>query len=165
MAGRPKTRAKKIARGECVCPAKGCPQHPKTGTTELVPAADALPEPGSAEWMRHITAQRMEMAKTDPSKKGGRARTRLTKAEAEEMALQRMLPKALKVLEAQLDDEDQRVRQKAAIEVIDRVKGKAAQTIKSEGSQVHTLRYESAAWTFRPREDEENVIQLPLPPP
>jgi hypothetical protein len=162
MAGRPKTRAKKIARGECVCPGMDCPQH--YIKPEPVMAEDALPQPGTPEWMRHITKARMEQAKTDPAKKGGRPR-KPTREEAEAKALDRMLPKAYKVLEEQLDDEDERVRQKAAIDVINRVKGKAPQTIKTVGEQVHTIRYESAAWTWgRELAEAEDVEPLELPP-
>lgn len=160
MAGRPKTRAKKIAAGECVCPAQGCPIH--KNELERAVASDTLPMPGSPEWMRMLTDQRMEAAKTDPAKKGGRPR-KPTAKEAEEKALDRMLPKALRVLEEQLDDEDQRVRQKAAIDVINRVKGKAAETVKMTNDATHTIRYESAAWTWgRDVIDGEVVEEEPL---
>lgn len=137
MAGRPKTRARKIARGECVCPARGCPVH----HTELAKATatDTLPMPGSPEW-----AELLERARGE----AGELPEPQTVAEAERYELQKLLPRAYQVLEEQLYSEDERVRQKAATEIIDRVKGKAAQTVKTVGEQVHTIRYESAAWTW-----------------
>lgn len=104
------------------------------------------PRGASAERMRELTRIRMEKAKTDPKAKGGRPRTRYNRAEVEEHALKRLMPRALQVLEEQLEDPDQRVRQKAALEVIAYVKGKPTQTVKSESNEVHTIRYESAAF-------------------
>jgi hypothetical protein len=137
MAGRPKTRAKKIARGECVCPALGCPIH----KTELAraTASDTLPSPGSLQWEEMLERARIEAAQAPAPQ---------TLAEAEEQTLNRLLPIAYGVIEEQLSDEDARVRQKAALEVIERVKGKAPQTVRMTGEQTHTVRYESAAWTW-----------------
>jgi hypothetical protein len=98
------------------------------------------------EHMLEMTARRLELAKTDPSKKGGRARTRYRKHEIEEHALKKLWPKALAVLEQQLESPDERVRQKAALEVIAYVKGKPTQTQKVESNETHTIVYESAAW-------------------
>ena len=67
----------------------------------------------SAEWMREITRRRMEMAKTDPSKKGGRPKTRFTKKEVTEQAAAAGAG-CLKVLETQLKSPDERVAQSAA---------------------------------------------------
>lgn len=97
--------------------------------------------------MRELTKMRMEMAKTDPAKKGGRPRTRYSKKEAEERALANLVPKALKVLELHLDSEDERVQQAAAVRVLEWEKGKPTQRVESTGNQVHTVVYESAAWT------------------
>lgn len=96
--------------------------------------------------MRALTARRMELAKTDPSKKGGRPRTRFSKKEAEEAALQRMLPKALQVLEMQLESTDLRVQQAAAVKVLEYVKGKPVQQIQQQVAQITEIRYEAAAW-------------------
>ena len=119
----------------------------------MLPAMDetngAKPKKGngaSAERMRELTARRMELAKTDPSKLGGRPRTRFSKKEAEARALERMLPKALKVLETQLDSVDQRVQQAAAVKVLEYVKGKPVQQIQQQIQQVAEIRYEAAAW-------------------
>jgi hypothetical protein len=98
------------------------------------------------ERMRELTRMRMEMAETDPSKKGGRPRTRFTKAEAEERALEKMLPKALAVLNIQLDSVDERVRQSAAVKVLEYVKGKPVQQIQQQVAQITEIRYETAAW-------------------
>lgn len=120
----------------------------------------------SPERMRELTRLRMEMAKKDPSKKGGRPKKNFTKLEAEEHALKRLMPKALQVLEEQLESPDERVKQKAALEVIAYVKGKPTQTVKSENTQVHTIRYESAAWMGGEVVDGELVSEDPpeLPP-
>ena len=128
MAGRPKTRQKKIARGECVCPAHDCPIH----KTELAraTASDTLPSPGSIEWEEMLERARIEAAQAPPPQ---------TLAEAEEQTLNRLLPIAYGVIEEQLSDEDARVRQKAAL---------APQTVRMTGEQTHTVRYESAAWTW-----------------
>lgn len=137
MAGRPKTRAKKIANGECVCPAKGCPIH-RTELARAV-ATDSLPAPGSPDWKGLLERAKEE---TDylPQPQ--------TIQEAERYSYERLLPKAFEVLESQLDSDDERVSQKAAIHVIEQVKGKAPQTVKTVGEQIHTVRYESAAWTW-----------------
>lgn len=137
MAGRPKTRAKKIARGECVCPARGCPIH-KTELARAV-ATDTLPQPGSPQWGELLERAREEVDYLPQPQ---------SVAEAEHYSYQRLLPKAFEVLESQLDSDDERVSQKAAIHVIEQVKGKAPQTVKLSGEQVHTVRYESAAWTW-----------------
>lgn len=96
--------------------------------------------------MAELTRIRMEQAELDPAKKGGRPRTRFSKAEAEERALERMLPKALQVLEQQLDSPDLRVQQAAAVKVIEYVKGKPVQQINANVAQVAEIRYVSAAW-------------------
>lgn len=96
--------------------------------------------------MRELAALRKEMAKTDPSKNGGRPRTRYTKKEAEARALERMVPKALKVLETQLDSVDQRVQQSAAVKVLEYTKGKPVQQIQQQVHQIAEIRYEAAAW-------------------
>lgn len=105
--------------------------------------------------MQQLTAYRKEVGKLDPSKRGGRARTKLSRAEVEQRALEKLVPRALKVLESQLDSEDERVRQAAARDVLDRAKGKAAQTVKQEGVQVHKVVYETAAWTYGHNGDDE----------
>lgn len=100
----------------------------------------------SAEHMREITRKRMEMAKTDPSKRGGRPRTRFTKAEATEAALQRLEPVAIKVLEGQLESEDERIKQNAAKLLLEWRRGKPSQSIKQTTDTVTRIVYESAAY-------------------
>lgn len=109
----------------------------------------------SPEEMREMTRQRMEMAKTDPSKKGGRGRKK-------QVELETMLPDALQVLRANLNSPDERIAQKAALEIIAWMKGKPSQSVKMEGEQIHTIRYESAAWTAGQIEEAE-WEPLPLP--
>lgn len=125
----------------------------------------------SAERMREITALRMEMAKTDPSKKGGRPRTRFTRQEATEAALTRLEPEAIRVLEAQLHDVDKRIAQTAAKLLLEWKRGKPTQAIKTFGENVTKIVYESAAWNPQAEREAidaapEDVEELPpeLPP-
>lgn len=90
-----------------------------------------------------VEIRRKYAAEGRPHAMGGRYRTKRTRAEAEEDALQKMVPKALKVLEEQLDDPDERVRQSAAVKVLEWGKGKPSQSIKVDGAQTHTIRYET----------------------
>lgn len=96
--------------------------------------------------MRELTRLRMEQAKTDPSKKGGRPRTRVTRAEATDRALERLEPEAIAVLEAQLSSVDERVRANAAKLLLEWRRGKPSQTVKQTTDQVTRIVYESAAW-------------------
>lgn len=121
--------------------------HSVTDTADGSKPERKKPTGASPEHMREMTRKRMEMAKLDPSKKGGRPRTRFTKKEAEADALQRMMPRALAVLEEQLESTDQRVRQAAAVKVLEWAKGKPVQAIQQQVAQITEIRYESAAWT------------------
>jgi len=125
------------------------------------------------ERMKELTRIRLERMKTDPSARGGRPRTKYTRAEAEAAALERMMPKALKVLESQLDSKDLRVQQSAAIKVLEYVKGKPVQQINQQLAQVTEIRYESAAWNPSTvlgggfpevvEIDESDLLELPEP--
>jgi hypothetical protein len=96
----------------------------------------------TAEEMREMTRKRMEMAKTDPTKLGGRRRKpRITEIEAD--AIAKLVPKAIRVLEEQLDSEDETIQARAAVKILEWGKGKPAQSLKLEGEQLHTLRYET----------------------
>lgn len=98
----------------------------------------------SAERMREITRARMEAAKLDPAKKGGRPKTKLTRTEATEAALARLEPSAIKVLEEQLASPDERVAANAAKLLLEWKRGKPSQQIKSDS--VTKIVYEAAAW-------------------
>lgn len=100
----------------------------------------------SAERMREITRQRMEAAKLDPTKRGGRPRTRRTRQEATDEALKRLEPQAIQVLEAQLESVDERIRANAAKLLLEWRRGKPSQTVKQTTDQVTRIVYESAAW-------------------
>lgn len=144
MAGRPRTRAKQILDDALAVE--------DTNDDNREPDAYPVPpQPGkrgaSAEWMQEVTRRRMEMAKTDPAKRGGRPKTKLSKREAEELAIEQMLPKALLVLRAQLESKDERVAQTAAVKVLEYVKGKPTQKIESD-TKITAIRYESAAWHY-----------------
>lgn len=91
----------------------------------------------------------------------GRPRTKFTKTEVEEDAMRRMLPKALQVLEEQLDAHDPKVRQSAAVKVVEYVKGKPTQTIHAQMDNVNRIVYESAAW--RPSGEIVEGELIPLP--
>jgi hypothetical protein len=140
MAGRPEAREKKeqaLAGGQ---------------TTEAetpVAAKRGAPE----QLKKYQTRERMlELVRIREEKKlrgeavVGRPRTKFTKAEKEQAALDKLMPKALKVLEEQLDDKDPRVRQAAAIKVIEYRKGKPTQMVKQEIDQrISAIRFETAA--------------------
>jgi len=116
----------------------------------------------SKEYMDALRARRKEMAKTDPTKNGGRhKKPRLTRAQATEAALDRLEPMALRVLESQLKSVDERVRQTAAIKILEWKRGKPSQQIKVDGEQVHTVRYETVAFAgtaLPPKHD----LELPV---
>jgi HEAT repeat protein len=122
-------------------------------TSPMVPVGEVIAEAiqpkkksqgASAERMRELVEIRRKYAREGrPEAMGGRPRTKRSRAEAEEDALQKMVPKALKVLEEQLDDPDERVRQSAAVKVLEWGKGKPSQSVKIDGDQTHTIRYET----------------------
>jgi hypothetical protein len=140
MAGQPELRAKKeaaLANGE---------------TTEAeTPVAPQRKNPHLDKWRTPERMRELVQIRKDKIARGellpseGRARTRFSKAEREAAALEKLMPKALKVLEEQLDDKDPRVRQSAAIKVIEYRKGKPTQMIKQDIAQVTAIRFETAA--------------------
>lgn len=95
--------------------------------------------------------------KLKPEIKQGRPRTKFSREEVEEDAMKRMLPKALAVLDAQLDSHDPRVQQAAAIKVVEYNKGKPTQNVVAQVDNVNRIVYESAAW--RPTNGDD-VIEL-----
>lgn len=104
-------------------------------------------ESRSPERMRELMRIRQAKIASGEIEAPRRARTQFTKAEKEAAALDRLMPKALKVLKEQLDDEDPRVRQSAAIKVMEYVKGKPTQTLKADIDQrVTAIRFETAAF-------------------
>lgn len=111
----------------------------------------------SKEYLAAIRQRRNEMAKYDPSKIGGRPRkARLSRAQATELALERLEPMALRVLEVQLKSVDERVRQNAAIKILEWKRGKPGQTIKVDQETVHTIKYETVAFgALPPKADVE----------
>lgn len=105
--------------------------------------------------------------KLKPEIKQGRPRTKFSREEVEEDAMKRLLPRALRVLEEQLEANDPRVRQAAAIKVVEYNKGKPTQNVVAQVDNVNRIVYESAAW--RPSEDAEEIEISPaeileLPP-
>lgn len=88
------------------------------------------------------------VAAGDKDAAGGRPRTKFSRAEITERALERLEPKALKVLADQVSDKDldPSDRRAAAIKILEYRRGKPTQAVKVEGNQVTTIRFETAAW-------------------
>ena len=126
------------------------PEPTRIDFTDIEAAMQPPPKPkyrpkgASRERMLELVEiRRQKAAAGDKGAMGGRPHTKLKRAEVEAKALARMVPKALKVLEEQLDDPDERVRQSAAVKVLEWGKGKPAQSVKIDGDQTHTIRYET----------------------
>lgn len=127
------------------------------------------PGPGvrgaSREYLAAIRARKKALAEINPAAVGGRPRTKFSRVEAERIAMEEMLPDAIRVLREQLKDPDSKIRQSAAVKVIEYVKGKPTQVVQQELSQVTKIVYESAA--FHPPEVDAEAIEeaefLPLP--
>jgi len=118
----------------------------------------------SKEYMNALRKRRNEMAKFDPSKNGGRPkRPKMTRAQATEAALERLEPMALRVLEVQLKSVDERVRQNAAIKILEWKRGKPGQNINVNSDTVHTIRYETIAFggkaALPPKADIEIAVE------
>lgn len=97
----------------------------------------------SRERMLELVKIRQEKAARGEVKLG-RARKHFSREEKEADAIQKLWPKALKVLREQLEDDDPRVRQTAAIKVLEYVRGKPTQTVKQD-LKVSAIRFETAA--------------------
>lgn len=103
----------------------------------------------SPERMRELTEKRMAMAAAgDKDALGGRPKTKFSRAEITERALERLEPLALKVLGDQVKnkDLDPSDRRAAAIKILEYRRGKPTQAIKVDQNQVTTIRFETAAW-------------------
>lgn len=96
----------------------------------------------SPEYMRALTKRRMEMIKRGEIKTGP-ARKKFSRSEVEQNAMALLVPKAIRVLKAQLNSEDEAVAQRAAVKVLEWERGKPAQTIRTDGESIHTIRYET----------------------
>lgn len=133
------------------------PDAPKKGTGR---------RPGK-EWLFACRQRGVYIAEHFPERtKVGRPRTNFTKAEIEEDAMKRMLPRALEVLQSQLDHIDPKVAQAAAIKVVEYNKGKPTQNINANVDNVNRIVYESAAW--RPLAEAGEIVEavepIELPP-
>ena len=123
----------------------------RTDLTRIDPEAELPEEPkkrgASPEFMREMTRRRVEAQARGEVKRGGKPRTQFTKAEKEAAALEKLMPRALKVLEEQLGDPDARIRQSAAIKIFEYVKGKPTQKVEANVDQtIHAIRYETVAF-------------------
>ena len=84
---------------------------------------------------------------------GGRPR-KPTVAEARAVKLEELVPKALRVLDENLDAENEHVRQRAADSVLDRAWGKAVQAIRTETDVSSTSPFDKLS-----EEEREAVIR------
>ena len=126
-------------------------QLPEHLRMEAIRQIEGAPGPGkigaSGAYLSAIRQRRAALVKLDPDLvKLGRPRVRFSREEVEEHALEKMLPRALEVIREQLESPDAKVRQQAAVKVLEYVKGKPTQTIQQELHQVSKIVYESAAW-------------------
>jgi hypothetical protein len=104
-------------------------------------------DPHSRAHIDKMNARRRELARTDPSRLGGRPR-KVTTSEAREIALAELRPKALRVLEEQLEHRDPAIRQRAAIRVLEWCDGRPRQSIDiASRDQPSTIVYVTAATT------------------
>lgn len=106
----------------------------------------------------HMAAMRAGYAAA--KNKGGQPR-KVTVREARENALAELEPKAIQVLRSQLDHEDPKIQQSAAIKVIEYARGKPTQQIKQE-TTITAIEYQSAAWrpmrlALDPTQDVEQI--------
>lgn len=89
----------------------------------------------------------------------GRARTKFTNREITERVLEELEPIALKVLRQQLHSKDERVRQAAAVKVLEYRRGKPTQAIKASiDTRITAIRFETAALAGAP--DFTDMIEL-----
>lgn len=112
--------------------------------TPTAAPADAEPEKKKRRGPGPEHMAKMRAAWEASPNKGGRPR-KPRRTDAIERALEELEPKAIKVLREQLDHEDPRIQQSAAIKVIEYSRGKPTQQIKQE-TTVTAIEYKSAAW-------------------
>lgn len=122
------------------------PEHVQIANIRKLPDAPKGKQRGGPIYFARLIERKKEIAKHKPEVLGGRPKTNFTRAQVEEDAMKRLLPRALAVLEEQLEAHDPRVRQAAAIKVVEYNKGKPTQTIQQDLHQVSRIVYESAAW-------------------
>src|SRR5215831_11110946 len=87
---------------------------------------------------------KLQAARRASGNLGGRkpAETKVTRAEAREEKLNQLAPRAIQVLEDQLDDPDPRIRQNAAIKVLEYRWGKPTQTVAMDKDRPMRIVYE-----------------------
>lgn len=107
----------------------------------------------SRERMIEITRIRQEkIARGELTPTGGRPKTKFKPQEVIDAVLDELMPEALKVLKEQLQSPDEKIRQAAAVKVIEYKMGKPTQQVKAEIDQrIASIRFETQAL-------------LPLPP-
>lgn len=122
------------------------------------------------EWMDYLVLRRKVTRLLPDEVKAQRGKGRKTKIakqyeklSPEEKAyvdakLDELEPRAIAVLERQMESEDERVAQRAAQLLLEWKRGKPSQTVKQEGQQIHTIRYESAAWQPLNGHGQEEVV-------
>jgi len=100
------------------------------------------------EEMIAMTRERERRIKAGELQHGSsyKLKTKFSRQEVIDAAIENMLPKAFKVLSAQLSSPDERIRQAAAIKVIEYKLGKPTQQVKAEIDQrIATIRFETHA--------------------
>ena len=91
-----------------------------------------------------MNERRRELGQADRSKLGGRPR-RPSVGEARREALRELEPKAVQVLREQLESGDESVRHRAAVKVLEYVRGRPAQTLVHDHDQPLVVEYRTAA--------------------
>lgn len=134
---------------------------PIVGFVKPARPAGLLKAGEQAEWTHYIAERRIQ--KYAWRKAFGKAPIK-TRQNAEEEMLERLVPKALKVLKEQLDSPDDRVRQAAAVKVLEYTKGKPVQAIKAETVGIQKIVYESAAWQPQMEALEGQAVEVMLLP-
>ena len=117
---------------------------------------------GSRERMLELVEiRKAKAAAGDTDAMGGRPKTKFTRAEITARTLERLEPKALKVLREQIENEDldPSDRRAAAIKILEYQRGKPTQAIKMDQTGVTTIRFETAAWI--PGMEQSSSASLP----
>jgi hypothetical protein len=94
--------------------------------------------------MERMTARRRELAATDPSKLGGRPKKRVV-PEPVALELEELRPRAIRVLEEQLDSSNEHIAQRAAIKILEYTDGRPTQKLVHEHDGIREIVYVTAA--------------------
>lgn len=111
------------------------------------------------DYMRLMAQRRKFQAMLDPAKKGGAAKRKFKRAEIEQNAIEALVPRAIKVLEAQIDNDelDPADRRAAAKMILDWGKSKPATKIEQKVDGVTAIRFETVAFGQLPPPDYDVI--------